>query len=106
LAAIAAAERPVGQRRQIIADRLDAGLRGIGAIGVGPASVAVLGVPIVGAGHRIGVLDLVRRRSRRAAVGIGVEHRAAIADRDLIGAGAAHDRLVVVVAERMAPREI
>ena len=77
MAGLAARIDRARQRLQVVQDRLDAGLRRIGAIAVGAAAgdrlgrvgrriagviavaVAVLGVPVVGAGRRIRILDLI-----------------------------------------------
>ena len=56
------------QRLQVFGDRADAGLAGVGAGAVGSAGIAVLGVIVVGAGLRVGVLDLVGRRLRRRSL--------------------------------------
>src|SRR5262249_11736689 len=76
---------------------------------IGPAAIAILGVPIgVGAGRlRIGVLHLagcyalpkkIRRRGRGHAVYI-IESRVPCDQPDEIGASTAHDRLVVIITD-------
>src|SRR5579883_3449568 len=106
LGAVAAAKRRVGKRIQIVPDRLDAGLGCIGAGDIGAAAVSVLGVPVVGRRHRIGVLDLICRRRRRIAVGIGIEQRRTVSNHDVIGASAAGNRLMIIVGERVVVGEL
>src|SRR4029077_2400222 len=103
--AVAVVERLVGQRGQVIAERLDAGLARIGARDIGAGLVAGLCVPIVGAGPGIGILDLIAWRRRRLAVD---QEECGIAgtERDVVGAGTAHHGLMIVVGERIAAREL
>jgi len=61
----------VGKRLELIHDRRDPRLRGVGAI----APVAVHGVVVVGAEARVGVGDLVGRRRRRIAVAVAEKNR-------------------------------
>ena len=89
-----------------------------------PAAVAVLAVEIVGPRLRIGVLDFrqrglearqgragqrgvdrIVRRNGRGALVVAEVHRVAGAEHDVIGAGAAQDGLMVVVAHRIAVGE-
>ena len=82
-------------------DGLHAGVGGIGAIHIRTAAIAVLGIVIVGALDRVGILDLVAERRSGAAIGIGEEGRIAGDNRLKVGAGAAHDGLMVIVADRV-----
>src|SRR5260221_9813049 len=108
---------------QVFDDGADAGLRCVGAIRIGAtavprrakatAAVAVLGPPVVGAGNRIGIFNfvdhtgigwlvspnlLVVGRDGRIAAGVAEPDGIAEAKHDAVEAGAAHCRLVVVVA--------
>jgi hypothetical protein len=58
-----------GQRGEVLQDRGDSRLRGIGAIAVGAAALTILSVPIVGSGLRIWILDLIGRRRQGVARG-------------------------------------
>ena len=83
---------------EVRGDGADARLRRVGAVHVGSAAVAVLGVEVRRLGHRVRVLDLVERRHRRCSAGVEVA-QVGRRDGEEIRAGAAHDRLVVVVAD-------
>ena len=87
----------VRKRIQVIPDRLDAGLCGIRTFGEVAVEIQVHGVNVVRAGKRIGIGD-VRGRGRGIAVAVGPEDRIAGAQHHVIRAGAAHDRLMIVVA--------
>ena len=45
--------------QELLGDGGDAGRTRVGAVHIGSAGIAVLLVVVVGAGHRIGILDLV-----------------------------------------------
>ncbi|GCC49242.1 hypothetical protein chiPu_0033451, partial [Chiloscyllium punctatum] len=122
---------------QIVQDRLDTGLACIRAVAVGAAAghrarlegrreaavsagaVAVLGVPIVGAGSRIRILDLMHdagigraaenlnavRRHRGVAVSVAEVDHVGMTEHDVVGTGAAVDGLVEVVAHRIFLRQ-
>src|ERR1035437_9603276 len=82
-----------GQRGEIVEDRINARLLGIGAVAVGAAAVAVLRVPVVGSWLRIWVLDLIDwgRGGVPMAVGIII----------VVGRG-----LMVIVADRICLGEL
>ena len=90
---------------QVRRDFLDARLGLVRAVAVGAARVPVLRVPVVRTGLRIRVLDLESRRDGRVAVAVAVPVGVAGAERDVVCAGAALDRLVEVVAHRVRVRE-
>ncbi len=102
--AVAVVENAIGKRGQEIADRLDARLLRIGAGHIGAAAIAGLHVPIAGAGPRLGILDLVRRRRDRPAV-VEIGGDVGGGEREVVGARPAHDRLVVIVGKRVALRQ-
>ena len=87
------------QGLQVVDDRGHGGLAHVRTVGVGAAGVSILIVPIVGAGLRIGIFDLLGRWSGDVAVAIAVPHGIGVAEHDVVGAGASHDRLVHVVAQ-------
>ena len=113
------------QRLEIVHDRRDAGLRRIGAIGVrsaagrsrteGTAAVTIFRIPVVGARGRIRIFDFIHhagigrarcdhdvvRRSGGVAVAIAEPDGVAVAQHDVIRAGAAIHGLVEVVAHRV-----
>jgi hypothetical protein len=84
----------VGQIVQIAHDRPHTGLGEVGA----SAEVVVGGIRVVGARLRIRAGN-VRRRCRRVAVAVAPERRIASAEHEVVGAGAAMERLVEVVAQ-------
>jgi hypothetical protein len=98
---LAVRERLVRQGRQVLVDDPDARLRRIRAVGVAAAGVPVLGVVVAGARLGVGVLDLVGRRHRGLARLTLVRGREPGAERNVVRAGAALHRLVVVVADRV-----
>src|SRR5258708_23789013 len=59
-------------RLQIVEDRPDARLGWIGTIAIAAASVAILCVVIIGAGFRVGVLNLVALRDEWLAIAIAI----------------------------------
>src|SRR5262249_2380253 len=95
---IAAVEGAVGQGPEECLDRRDAGLRGIGTADIGAAAIARLRVPIVGAGPRVGILDLVGGWHGWFSV-LEIDPDIAGREREVIGARPTHHRLMVVVGE-------
>src|ERR1700681_1897885 len=100
--------RAVGFRHavaiELLVDRGHARRRRVGTVHVRTAAVTVLGIVVVGSGDRIGIFDLVAVGNGGGAVEafrVGEEGRMARDERLEIGARAAHDRLVVVVADRV-----
>src|SRR5271154_2611484 len=117
-------DRP-GKRLEILQNFFHSGLLGIRTIAVGPAAgngrtkataaVAVLGVPVVGAGGRIGVFHFIDDSGIRAArvhrgtfgwlgslaVGVAEPDGIAVTEHDVIGASAALYGLVEVIAHRV-----
>src|SRR5579872_1210010 len=105
---------------QVIHDGSDSGLTGIRAVAVrastvrrratGAGAVAILGIPIVGAHGGIGIFDLVQahavcraggdlmRRNRGMPVAVAEPDHVAVTEHDVVGAGAAVDGLVEVIA--------
>ena len=109
----------IGERVEVGEDTRDSRLIVIGAVGVAAAlgagaagasvAVAVLGVEVVGIpGHRlgVGVLDLATGGRGRVSGRVLVERRVAGPQHDVVGSGAAHYRLVVVVGHRVVARQI
>ncbi len=93
--AVTAAERMVLVQER--ADRPHPRLRAVRAVRVAAPLVAVLGEVVVRARLGVGILDLVLRRPGRVAGGVLMEGGVAGAEHDVIGAGAPHHRLVIVV---------
>src|SRR5271155_2396942 len=91
----------------------------VGGRTVGTAAVTVFRIPIVRAGGRIGVLDFVHyagvrrtrgyfhimRRRNGMTVAVAEPDGIAVAKHDVVGAGAAVDGLVEVVAHRVVVSE-
>src|SRR5215472_12592194 len=98
---IPVSERSVGERAEVLADAGDARLLRIGAIHIGAAAIARLAVAVVESGPRLWILDLTGGRCRRLAVN-EIDGNVARREREVIDAGAAHDRLMIVVGERVA----
>src|SRR5712664_509273 len=113
------------QRAEVIPNGPNARLRRVGAVAVTSATVnggsesssavSVLSPPVVGARDRVGVLNFVHsagirsatpdefvvRRLGRCASSIAKPDGVAKAKHDAVGASAAHDGLVIVVAHRI-----
>jgi len=118
------------ERPQVFADLPYARLIRVGAVAVtsaamngGPetsATVSILSPPVVGARDRVGVLNFVHgacvrratpdefvvRRLGRCATGIAKPDGIAKAQHDAVGARAAHNRLVIIVAHRIMVGEL
>ena len=98
MAGVAIRLHRIGQRIEIAHDRQHPrGIEHVGAI----AETSVHRVLVVGAGQRIGIGDLRGRRHRRIAVAVAPEDVVAGAEKDVLNAGAALGRLVIVVADRV-----
>ncbi len=93
--------RLIGEGSEIGQDRADPGLRGIGAIAIAAAAVAVLRIPIIGSRLRIRIFDLIVVGGTVAWPWPSVTKVIGGAYHDAVGAGAAHDGLVVIVADRV-----
>src|ERR1700685_2397421 len=97
------------QRSQIIHDGSNAGLAEVGAVHVAAAasatrsSVAVVVIPVVGAGLRVRIFDLIGRWGQRFAFAIAVPDGIGEAELNVIGHGAAHHGLMEVVAQGVLP---
>src|SRR5258708_4844363 len=90
----------------------------VGAVCVAAAALTVIGVPVVGARRRIGILDLidvnrrVRARNqnmvggRGIAILVGVVQFVGIADHHVVGVGSAHRRLMVIVVQGVFAGEL
>ena len=121
----------VRKRLEIFHDRGDSRLRGVGAVAVGAAAVGrgtvraaavtIFCVPVVGAGRGIGIFNFVHhagvgscRDPRSTLCGgslawpsaVGEVDGIAVAEHDVVGAGAALHGLVEVVAHRVGVGEI
>src|SRR5467141_2310861 len=118
------------ERPKVFADLSYARLIRVGAVAVASAAVnggaetsatvSVLSPPVVGAGDRVGVLNFVDgtgvrratpdefvvRRLGRRAFGIAKPDGVAKAQHDAVGARAAHNRLVIIVAHRIMVGEL
>src|ERR1019366_1932382 len=86
--AVAGVERLVGQGREVVHDGRHAGLRGVGAVGVGGVA------PRIG----VGILDLQHRWRGGVAVSVAINQRGSGTDGNGIRSGAAQLKLVIVVA--------
>jgi len=98
--AIAVIEGPVRQGREISADRFRARRIRVGAVGVGAVRIARLRVPVIRPRPRVRIFDLAGWRVRQNTVS-PVGDRMAGRERLKIRAGAAHYRLMMIVAERI-----
>src|SRR5260370_11447123 len=82
---------------KVVANWRNAGLRGIAALGEVAVEIDVHSVLVVRARQRIGIGDAGRRRCG-SAIASGPEDRVAGAEHHMIGAGAAHEGLMKIVA--------
>ena len=118
------------QRLQILRNRRHARLSHVRTRGVGTAAkgrrpertpaVAIFRVPVVGFGRRIWIFDFVHnscirgacrnqhlmRRNCRVALAVAEPDHVAVAEHDVVGAGATVDGLVEVVAHRIVISEL
>ena len=101
-----------GQRVEVGQYRRNTRLGVVGAIHIRSAlagdraAVAVLGVPVVGAGLRIGIFDLTAGGVAGLPLTIGVVNQAAESEHDMVRAGSTHHRLMEVVAQRVLLRQL
>lgn len=97
---------------QIVDDRRHARLRGVRAVGVaatnssGHISIAVVGIPVVGAAQRVGVLDLRSGGSGRIALRVSIIERVGVANHHLVCESSTHYWLVIVVVDRVLARQL
>src|SRR5262245_65589064 len=90
--------RFVGRGREIGYDCANPRLGRIGALAIGAAAIAVLGVPIVSSWLGVGIFDLIVRRRHRVAVAVSVIISVGGAQHNVTDTGAAHDGLMAIGA--------
>ena len=105
VALLAIGARMPGKRREIVADCINAGLRGIGALGEVAIEVEVHGVNVLGALQWVRVGN-VRRRNSGIAVRVGPKDGVAGTEHEVVGASAAHEGLVEIVAHGVLVGEL